>query len=59
MSAAEIAQKAAAESAADRAYQDQLLDSSKNRPRGPHPMLRNVSIPSLPCAFGAGRGKAG
>ena len=43
MSAAEIAQKAAAESAADRAYQDQLLDS-KNRPRGPHPMMRNVSI---------------
>lgn len=43
MSAAEIARKGAAESAADKAYQEQMLaDSSKNRPRGPHPMMRQV-----------------
>jgi len=41
MSAAELAAKGAAESAADRAYQEQLLDP-KNRARGPHPMLRQV-----------------
>lgn len=50
MSAAEIAAKGAAESAADRAYQEQLLDS-RNRPRGPHPMLRNVSTVGLSCSW--------
>jgi hypothetical protein len=49
MSAAEIANKGAAESAADRAYQEQMLESSKNRPRGPHPMLRQVWTVLQPC----------
>jgi hypothetical protein len=51
MSAAEIATKGAAESAADRAYQEQMLESSKTRPRGPHPMLRQVCVHMVlqPC----------
>jgi hypothetical protein len=44
MSAAEIARRGAAESAADKAYTEQMLDSAKNRPRGPHPMMRNVGL---------------
>jgi hypothetical protein len=45
MSAADIARRGAAESAADKAYQEQMLDSAKNKPRGPHPMLRQVRLP--------------
>lgn len=56
MSAAEIASRGAAESAADKAYQEQLLDS-QSRPRGPHPMLRQVR--SLVACCSSWRGTDG
>jgi hypothetical protein len=42
MTAAEIAANHSAAAAGDRAYQNQLLDP-RNRFRGAHPMMRNVS----------------